>query len=221
MALLFGAPGFRRTLGGEDAFNRAYLVSADGADRGWYDKEHLVPFGEYVPPFLDLPFLRPLLQGVGEFLPGESTKPLTLASASPDREPLVLGVLICYESIFPELARKQVAEGATLLVNISNDAWFGFSAAPMQHLSLAVLRAVEQRRWLARSTNTGISAFVDPYGSIVVRGGLFKAESLSHPVVPLTETSLFFVLEPWLPWLGMLLFLLLSAPAFLKARRHI
>lgn len=221
VALLFGAPGFRRTLGGEDAFNRAYLVSADGADRGWYDKEHLVPFGEYVPPFLDLPFLRPLLQGVGEFLPGESTKPLTLASASPDREPLVLGVLICYESIFPELARKQVAEGATLLVNISNDAWFGFSAAPMQHLSLAVLRAVEQRRWLARSTNTGISAFVDPYGSIVVRGGLFKAESLSHPVVPLTETSLFFVLEPWLPWLGTLLFLLLSAPAFLKARRHI
>ena len=100
---------------------------------GWYDKEHLVPFGEYVPPFLDLPFLRPLLQGVGEFLPGESTGPLVLPATpqlSPDRGPLVLGVLICYESIFPELARKQVAQGATLLVNISNDAWFGRSSAP-------------------------------------------------------------------------------------------
>ena len=222
VAVLFGAPGFRRNAnGGQDAFNRAYLVSSDGADRGSYDKVHLVPFGEYVPPFLDLPFMRPLLQGVGEFLPGESTGPLTLSAASADRGPLVLGVLICYESIFPELARKQVAEGATLLVNISNDAWFGLSAAPAQHLSLAVLRAVEQRRWLARSTNTGISAFVDPYGAIVAQSALFKAESLSHPVVPLTETSLFFALSPWLPWLGLLFFLLLSAPAALGSRRHI
>ena len=225
VALLFGAPGFRnRGDGVVDAFNRAYLIAPNGVGEGWYDKEHLVPFGEYVPPFLDLPFLRPLLQGVGEFLPGESTGPLVLPATpqlSPDRGPLVLGVLICYESIFPELARKQVAQGATLLVNISNDAWFGRSSAPEQHLSLGILRAVEQRRWIARSTNTGISAFVDPTGAVVARSGLFKAESLSHPVVPLTEKSVFFTLEPWLPWAGLALFLTFFAPVLSRFRRHI
>ena len=225
VALLFGAPGFRnRGDGVVDAFNRAYLIAPYGVGEGWYDKEHLVPFGEYVPPFLDLPFLRPLLQGVGEFLPGESTGPLVLPATpqlSPDRGPLVLGVLICYESIFPELARKQVAQGATLLVNISNDAWFGRSSAPEQHLSLGILRAVEQRRWIARSTNTGISAFVDPTGAVVARSGLFKAESLSHPVVPLTEKSVFFTLEPWLPWAGLALFLTFFTPVLSRFRRHI
>ena len=225
VALLFGAPGFRnRGDGVVDAFNRAYLIAPNGVGEGWYDKEHLVPFGEYVPPFLDLPFLRPLLQGVGEFLPGESTGPLVLPATpqlSPDRGPLVLGVLICYESIFPELARKQVAQGATLLVNISNDAWFGRSSAPEQHLSLGILRAVEQRRWIARSTNTGISAFVDPTGAVVARSGLFKAESLSHPVVPLTEKSVFFTLEPWLPWAGLALFLTFFTPVLSRFRRHI
>ena len=124
-------------------------------------------------------------------------------------------------SIFPELARKQVAQGATLLVNISNDAWFGRSSAPEQHLSLGILRAVEQRRWIARSTNTGISAFVDPTGAVVARSGLFKAESLSHPVVPLTEKSVFFTLEPWLPWAGLALFLTFFAPVLSRFRRHI
>lgn len=100
---------------------------------------------------------------------------------SPDRGPLVLGVLICYESIFPELARKQVSQGATLLVNISNDAWFGRSSAPEQHLSLGILRAVEQRRWIARSTNTRHFRLRGPDGGRRGRSGLFKAES---PVAP-------------------------------------
>ena len=168
--------------------------------------------------------LAGFVQGVGEFLPGESTGPLVLPATpqlSPDRGPLVLGVLICYESIFPELARKQVSQGATLLVNISNDAWFGRSSAPEQHLSLGILRAVEQRRWIARSTNTGISAFVDPTGAVVARSGLFKAESLSHQVVPLTEKSVFFTLEPWLPWAGLALFLTFFAPVLSQFRRHI
>lgn len=227
VGLLFGAPGFRRTLNGLDTFNRAYLIDGAGQDAGWYDKEHLVPFGEYVPPFLDLPFMRPLLQGIGEFTPGERVSPLRLPVAqAPEAvqagsQPLVLGVLICYESIFPELARKQVAEGANLLVNISNDAWFGRSSAPEQHLSLGVLRAVEQRRWMARATNTGISAFVDPGGAVVARTPLFREGSLTHAVVPLTEHSVFFVLQPWLPWGCLLLFLVLFAPIRLRARRSI
>ena len=92
--------------------------------------------------------------------------------------------------------------------------WFGRSSAPEQHLSLGILRAVEQRRWIARSTNTGISAFVDPTGAVVARSGLFKAESLSHQVVPLTEKSVFFTLEPWLPWAGLALFSRFSRRSF-------
>ena len=259
-ALLFGAPGFRRRLkqgkegtGQEyEAFNRAFLVSREGRDVARYEKEHLVPFGEYLPPWLDAPFLRPLLQGVGNFSPGEKRLPLVLpsgrASARPSmrtpvrtgrkdvpapaqtpRPPggeeaapaLVLGVLICYETIFPELARQRVADGATVFVNISNDAWFGRSAAPRQHLQLGLLRAVEQRRWLARATNTGISAFIDPFGRVVAAGGLFTEQNVTHAVRPLEERTVFFYLEPVLPGLAALLALaLLARHAFRPTPTH-
>lgn len=212
VSLLFGAPGFRRNPDGETAtFNRAYLVSPQGTDVAWYEKKHLVPFGEYLPPFLDFPFLYQLLQGVGEFMPGERTAPLAV-SGKPDGQPLVLGLLICYESIFPELAREQVAEGASVLANISNDAWFGRSSAPRQHLDLGILRAVEQRRWLVRATNTGISAFVSPRGEVIAHSGLFTAETLSHAVVPTLERTVFFVVQPCLPWAALVLFGLLALP---------
>lgn len=257
-ALLFGAPGFRRRLkasrgeegAGQDyeAFNRAFLVSRTGQDLARYEKEHLVPFGEYLPPWLDMPFLRPLLQGVGNFSPGEKRLPLVLpASPSPvmpsalprqedtpssahaprqsggeeDAPALVLGTLICYETIFPELARQRVADGATVFVNISNDAWFGQSAAPRQHLQLGLLRAVEQRRWLARATNTGISAFIDPFGRVVASGGLFTEENVTHAVRPLEERTIFFYLEPFLPGLAALIALaLLAKHAFRPTPTH-
>ena len=224
VAILLGAPGFRRNLDGSTStFNRAYLVGADGNDIGYYEKEHLVPFGEYMPRYLDIPFLRPLLQGVGNFTPGERTDPLRGAVLSGKGEngesclaggghpggPLVLGPVICYEAIFPELARKQVQLGATLLVNISNDAWFGLSSAPEQHLQQSVLRAVEQGRWLARATNTGISALIAPTGTISMRGDLFKAEVVAGKVVPLQEKTLFFYAEPWLPWIALICLLML------------
>lgn len=232
VALLFGSPGFRRVAppatDKTDTFNRAYLVTA-GEDSGWYEKEHLVPFGEYMPPFLDIPFLRPLLQGVGNFTSGEKIVPLTvvLPSAVPDTapadtvaprnppdKPLVLGVLICYETVFPELARQRVADGAEVFVNISNDAWFGRSAAPEQHLQLTLLRAVEQGRWLMRATNTGLSAFIDPAGRVRARSALFTAQTLSARVVPLRNRTVFFHVEPWLPALALLVFLGLCRGCF-------
>lgn len=216
VSILFGAPGFRRNLDGSTStFNCAYLVGPDGVDAGQYEKEHLVPFGEYTPRYLDIPFLRPLLQGVGNFTPGEHTEPLRMrpltnrtgvagqeapAGRTDSDSRLVQGPLICYEAIFPELARKQVRLGASLLVNISNDAWFGRSSAPEQHLQQSVLRAVEQGRWLIRATNTGISAFIAPTGNITVRGNLFRAEVVPGQVVPLQDKTLFFYVEPWLPW---------------------
>jgi apolipoprotein N-acyltransferase len=165
--------------------NRAVLLGADGATLGSYDKEHLVPFGEYVPFGRYLPFLKKLAHGAGDFVPGVSTAPL-------EHGPLRLGVLICYETIFPELAQARVAAGANLLVNISNDAWFGRTSAPRQHLAMSVLRAVEQRRTLVRCTNTGISAFIDPRGRLLAAGGQFIAAAYRGQDLPLVAETTFF-----------------------------
>jgi apolipoprotein N-acyltransferase len=93
-----------------------------------------------------------------------------------------LGVLICYEVVFPELAREYVRQGSDLLVNITNDAWFGKSSAPWQHLAMARFRAIENRVWVARAANTGISAFIAPSGKIVKQTSLFEAAFLSSEV---------------------------------------
>lgn len=224
-ALLFGSPAFHRLSPekekqiGEryEVFNRAYLVSDSGKDCGYYEKEHLVPFGEYLPPWLDFSFLRPLLQGVGNFAPGDRHG--TLKFATQNNETLTLGLLICYEMIFPEIARNRVADGATVLMNISNDAWFGFSSAPKQHLDLGLLRAVEQGRWLARATNTGISAFIDPYGRLHSSGGLFTKECLLYRITPLHDHTPFYYAEPWLPRFA-LLFLLLTGFALRRQPKN-
>ncbi|MDR0466882.1 MAG: apolipoprotein N-acyltransferase, partial [Deltaproteobacteria bacterium] len=185
-----GAPGKRRT------FNRAFFIGSGGQDLGSYDKEHLVPFGEYLPPWLDHPSLAFLFQGVGNFTPGVSELPLQFKD-------LALGLLICYETIFPEIAQARVGAGAGLLVNISNDAWFGLTSAPEQHLQLSVLRAVEQGRWLVRSTNTGFSAFVDPAGRIRARSGLMRTETLVGIAVPEQGFTLFHRAFPWLTYLAL------------------
>jgi apolipoprotein N-acyltransferase len=185
-----GAPGKRRT------FNRAFLIGSAGQDLGFYDKEHLVPFGEYLPPWLDYPALAVLFQEVGNFAPGVSTRPLQMKD-------LALGLLICYETIFPEIAQARVGAGAGLLINISNDAWFGLTSAPEQHLQLSVLRAVEQGRWLVRSTNTGFSAFVDPAGRIRARSSLMRTETLVGIAVPEHGFTPFHHVFPWLTHLAL------------------
>ncbi|BCS87235.1 apolipoprotein N-acyltransferase [Pseudodesulfovibrio sediminis] len=173
-------------------FNRVWLMDTLGRTTQYYDKEHLVPFGEYMPFAEWLPFDK-LVTAAGNFVPGEDNKPLML-------DGVALGMLICYEAIFPELAQKQVANGANILINISNDAWFGDTSAPRQHLNLSIMRAVEQDRWLVRSTNTGISAFVAPTGRIAAMGTQFKAESLSHAVEPRTGFTVFHRIHYWLEY---------------------
>ena len=182
--LVAGAPGFERNGREVKIYNRAYLVTGQGLS-GFYDKEHLVPFGEYTPLSQDIPILSTLLQGVGAFTPGTRTAPLTLGR-------LAMGMLICYESIFPELAQERVTSGANVLVNISNDAWFGRSAAPRQHLELAVFRAVEQKRFLLRATNTGVTALIDPKGRVSSETRLFQEAAVAVSGVGLiTETSIY------------------------------
>ena len=144
-----------------------------------------MPFGEYVPLSSYLPLPGPLVENIGNFSSGKPGKPLSCKNAR-------IGVLICFESIFPELARSWTAAGANLLVNITNDAWFGRSSAPWQHLSMAVFRAVENRRSLARAANTGVSAVISPLGEINEISPLFQPFYLVADV-PLLQAKTIFV----------------------------
>lgn len=183
--LLTGTPNrFRLTAKAPvQYFNSSFLISPAGAIVDKYDKQHLVPFGEYVPLRSILSF-APLVETIGDFTPGSSAHPLSVPNAK-------IGVLICFESIFPELARQQVVHGATMLTNITNDAWFGRSSAPWQHLAMAVLRAVETRRSLARAANTGISAQIDPRGRLLSISPLFQPFFLTARLPLLTEKTFY------------------------------
>jgi apolipoprotein N-acyltransferase len=143
-----------------EVFNSAVLVSPDGEWDGRYYKIHLVPFGEYVPFNQWLSFAGGLTKEVGDFSRGVSRQPLQAGNQK-------LGVFICYESIFPDEVRQFANNGAQVLVNISNDGWYGDSGAYAQHLKQARMRAIENSRWLLRDTNTGVTASIDPYGRIV------------------------------------------------------
>jgi len=166
-ALVFGSPAYERDGRTVRYHNRAYLVGPDGRDILYYDKNHLVPFGEYVPLKKYLPFIRRLVEAAGDFAPGKGLTPLQKGNLS-------LGVLICFEAIFPELARAFVEDGANILVNLTNDAWFGRTSAPHQHLRMSVFRAIETRRPLIRAANTGFSVIVEPTGAIRARSQLFE-----------------------------------------------
>lgn len=178
---LIGAPSFE--LRGKDAdyFNSAYLVGPGGAVLGKYDKAHLVPYGEYTPFKHYLPFLGKMVEHVGDFKPGTQGQTL-------DMQGRKLGVQICYEIIFPALSRAMVQNGAALLITITNDAWYGTTAGPYQHFSLAVLRAVENRRALVRAANTGISGFIDPAGRVLDPTPLMEEAAVVREL-PLLDTS--------------------------------
>jgi apolipoprotein N-acyltransferase len=182
--ILFGSPAREEGAGGVSLRNRAYLVSAAGEDVGWYDKVHLVPFGEYVPWRRLLFFVDKIVEAVGEFSPGEG--PVTLAVPGAR-----VGTLICYEVVFPDLVRRAVNDGAQILVNITNDAWFGRTAASKQHFSALAFRAVENRRPVARAANTGISGFVDSRGRILQASELFVRGHYRAVLHPSSERTLY------------------------------
>ncbi len=173
--LLFGTPSYTRHEGSLRFQNSAVALSPEGRIAGTYSKVHLVPYGEYVPLRPLFPFIEKLAVGVGDFLPGSGFDPVDAAEAR-------IGFLICYEGIFPEIGRAYGRNGASLLVNVTNDAWFGMTSAPYQHLSMTVFRAVENRLYVARAANTGISAVIDATGRITARTGLFERTSLTAPV---------------------------------------
>ncbi len=166
--------------------NRAVLFHPTEGIVAAYAKRHLVPFGEYVPLKRLLFFVEKLVAAAGDFVPG--TKPAVF----PFRDASI-GVLICYEAIFPELARDEVRHGARFLVNLTNDAWFGRTAAPFQHMEIARWRSVECRVPLLRCANTGISAVFDPSGRTLTSLPLDVAGTAGAAIVPGQDSPTFYV----------------------------
>jgi len=173
--LLFGSVSSSPKMDGQDIFNSAYLLSPSGEVRGRYDKVHLVPYGEYVPLRNLMPFVEGFTEGIGDFSKGAGFYPLSMDNKK-------IGILICYEAILPFAARAYKNNSAELLVNITNDAWFGSTSAPFQHFSMAVFRAVETRLYLVRSANTGISGIIDPTGRIIAKTNIFQEDALKGNV---------------------------------------
>ena len=170
--------------------NSAFLLTERGiTDR--YDKIQLVPFGEYVPLGWLIGFVRSWAEFISEMRPGERRTIFPLGQGS-------FGTVICYEVIFPELFRRFVAEGASFMANITNDAWFGETSGPLQHLGVLPLRAVENRVAIARSANTGVSALVMPSGRVVAELGLGREGVLRGAVPARTRTTLYTRLGDWL-----------------------
>ncbi|MFC1884648.1 apolipoprotein N-acyltransferase [Thermodesulfobacteriota bacterium] len=182
--IIFGSPAYTNVKGLTRYYNRAYLVSPQNLPVQYYDKVHLVPFGEYVPLKNVFSFINRLVPAAGDFRAGKEVRPFSHSG-------LGIGVLICFECIFPELAREHTLKGARILVNLTNDAWFGKTSAPHQHLSMAVFRAVENRRPLLRSANTGISAFIEPQGRIVSKSRIFEEAVLYSSVHPKGRLTLY------------------------------
>ncbi len=182
--------------GGESSqiFNSAALVTPQGDWVGRYDKVHLVPFGEYLPFPQVFAFAGGLTKEVGEFQRGASRTPLDAGGQR-------VGMFICYESIFPDEVRLGPLQGAEVLVNISNDGWYGDSGAWKQHLQQTQMRAIENGRWLLSATNTGMTASIDPYGRIVAATGRKVRTALAAPYALSSGTTFYTRYGDWFAYL--------------------
>jgi len=175
-------------------FNSAALVNPQGEWVGRYDKAHLVPFGEYLPFPQLFAFAGGLAKEVGEFQRGASHAPLDTGGQR-------IGMFICYESIFPDEVRQGPLQGAQVLLNISNDGWYGDSGAWKQHLQQTQMRAIENERWLLSATNTGMTAAIDPYGRIVASTPRKIRTTLTAPYALSTVTTFYTRHGDWFAYL--------------------
>jgi apolipoprotein N-acyltransferase len=189
-------------------YNAAFLVKPDGSVGAVYRKMHLVPFGEYVPLRRVLFFVGTIVEAVTDFTAGDAAVLLPIGAH-------MASTAICYEVIYGSLMRGFVVEGSELLTTITNDAWYGRSSAAYQHWEQAVMRSIENGRYLARAANTGISGFVDPYGRVIVKTGLFEQALLVEDVRFVTHRTIYSRIGDLVAWLS----LALTAAALLAALR--
>jgi apolipoprotein N-acyltransferase len=187
-------PAMQTGKSASEVFNSAALISPSGDWTARYDKVHLVPFGEYLPFPRLFAFAGGLTKEVGEFQSGASRAPL-VAGNTP------LGVFICYESVFPGEVREFANQGAQVLVNLSNDGWYGDSGAYAQHLNQTRMRAIENDRWVLSATDTGVTASIDPYGRIVARLPRKERGALVAPYALTSVTTFYTRHGDWFCWL--------------------
>jgi len=192
--LLFGGLGIATDSGRRRLFNSAFLMGEDGRVLGRYDKRILVPFGEYMPFGDRFPRLRQLSPATSNFTAGSET---VVLAATPQAR---LAALICYEDVIPGPAREAVAKGATLLVNLTNDAWYGRTAEPVQHQALAIWRALETRRDLVRATNTGLTSVIAASGDVLAELPLFEAAALPIEVRLLRGSTVYGAVGDLFAW---------------------
>lgn len=226
--ILFGSPALRYSLDRRPyLLNSAYLLSPDGRIMGRYDKQHLVPFGEYIPLHSSvLFFLDKLVEGIGDFEAGTTPTILTVRpqdspvpQGGEERPAVKFGVVICYEVIFPDLVRQFAANGAEFMTTITNDAWFGRSAAPYQHFGMVVFRSVENRVAFARAANTGVSGFIDPLGRILSATPIFTEEAMTG-TIPVQRRPTFYTRYGDVFAYGCVIIIGLFSVAALWRRRH-
>ncbi len=156
---------------GDKFYNSAYLINRNGALMGFYHKVHLVPFGEYTPLKEYIPFLEKITVLGGSFSAGKTHNPVKSSMGN-------MGILICYEGIFPHISVDTVRRGAQVIINLTNDAWYDRTSAPFQHLTFYVFRAIETDRFILRAANTGISAIIDNRGRIIKKTNIFEDDVL-------------------------------------------
>ncbi len=180
--LLYGTVAMLKT---GNLLNTVHFIGQDGNTSGIYSKVHLVPFGEYTPIVSYFPFLAKLTAIGADFKPGEGHRPIHTDVGK-------VGVLICFEGIFPYITNETVREGAQVLVNLTNDAWYNRTSAPYQHFAFYIFRAIETDRYVLRSANTGISAIIDPRGRVEGKTPIFTEEVL-RGTYALKDTKTFYV----------------------------
>jgi len=209
--LLLGTSEVSRHKQANTYYNASVCVHPDHS-LSFYHKMHLVPFGEYTPYQKIFSFISKFTHAVGNLTPGKEPKLHQFKD-------IPFGTPICYEIIFPALVRKFVKKGAGFLVTITNDGWYGTSAAPYQHFSLAVFRAVENRRYLLRSATTGISGVVDPYGRILTRSRLHTTTYINAEITPRKSLTFYTKYGDILPYTGLTLWLIFFILCFVRRRK--
>jgi len=195
--LLFGGVSTEYVDGKHKIYNTVFLADDQGIVRSTYDKTYLLMFGEYL-PFGDVfPILYELSPNSGRFTAGSHVRPMTLGEWR-------ISTPVCYEDVLARFTRKMMREAKPhVLINLTNDSWFGDTQEPWIHLVLSQYRAIEHRRYMVRATNSGISAVVDPLGRIVARTGLLTRENLRYDVHMLDGETVYSRLGDWPGWLGL------------------